>query len=70
MRVPDTAKAAARFAGSKPELGDWWREHLAVFKSHLSPSDAAELKRFIVDDLAPLLPENDQTELPAKKEAA
>ena len=64
------AKTTARGCTTRAELRMWMANNFKGLRATLGDDDAAELKRFIVDDLAPLLPENDQTELPAKKEAA
>ena len=62
------AKATAQQATTKAELRTWMKTAFPGLRAALGDEEAAELKRFVVSDLVPTLPENDQT--PLEKDAA
>ncbi len=61
------AKEAARMATTKAELRQWMKDNFTGLRQTMGDEEAAILKAYVSDDLAPKLPENDQTE---QKDAA
>ena len=57
-----TAKEAAQLATTKSELRDWFTSQKDGLRAAMDEADYAELRRFVVDELAPKLPESNQEE--------
>lgn len=57
-----TAKEAAQLATTKAELRDWFTSQKDGLRAAMDEADYAELRRFVVDELAPKFPESNQEE--------